>query len=136
MKMDPTSSHESVGHETRDVKIRPVVLALLGGVAVALVFIGLMWLLLDFSSERQALQSPPANPLAATFARKEPPEPRLQTHPLRDLAGLRQHENELLHNYGWADKNAGVARIPIDRAKELIVKRGVAPLPALPGGQP
>ena len=134
--MNPSSSHDSVGHETRDVTIRPIVLALLGGTAVALIFIGLMWVLLDFSSERQALQSPAANPLAATFARKEPPEPRLQTHPLTDLAGLRQHENELLHGYGWADKNAGVVRIPIDKAKELIAKSGVAPLPALPGGKP
>jgi len=122
--------HETVGHETRDVVVRPIALVTLLGTAATLFFIGLMWLLIQFSAEREARESPPANPLAASYARKEPPEPRLQTYPLRDLQSLRQHENELLHEYAWADRSAGVARIPIERAKQLVLERGVGSPPA------
>jgi len=30
----------------------------------------------------------------------------------------------VLSTYGWTDKNAGVVRIPIDRAMELQLERG------------
>ena len=67
-----------------------------------------------------------------------PPEPRLQLapghqiHPLDDLKRLRADEDALLHSYGWVDRNAGIVHIPIERAKELLVRRG---LPVLPDGQ-
>jgi hypothetical protein len=131
MVMQP-GGHSSLGHETRDVAPRPIALASLVVLGVALAFMGAMWLLIDLSAERQARLSPPANPLAATFARKEPPEPRLQTQPLRDLEDLRERERALLEGYDWVDRGAGVVRIPIDRAKQLIAERG---LPAT-GGQP
>jgi len=47
----------------------------------------------------------------------------------RDLIG---QENQL-NSYGWVDEKAGVARIPIERAMELLVKRG---LPVVPSGKP
>ena len=31
----------------------------------------------------------------------------------------------MLTTYGWVDKNAGTVRIPIDRAKELLLERGL-----------
>jgi hypothetical protein len=118
------AGEDPIGHETTDVSTRPIVLIALGSTAVCLAFIGAMYVMVDWSASQQALHSPKANPLAATFARKEPPEPRLQTHPLNDLKSLRTHESQVLGSYGWVDRNAGVVRIPIDRAKELLVKRG------------
>ena len=41
------------------------------------------------------------------------------------LGDFRAKENEILTTYGWADKNAGTIRIPIDRAKELLLERGL-----------
>jgi hypothetical protein len=55
-----------------------------------------------------------------------PPEPRLQVDPSRDLAKLRADEDSLLATYGWIDRNAGVVRIPIDRAMALTADRGIA----------
>ena len=133
MSMDHTSSHDRPGHETRDVFVRPIALISLAAASAALMFIVAMWFFIDFSAARQARESPPANPLAANFARKEPPEPRLQTHPVFDLESLRRHESELLQSYGWVDKSAGVVRIPIERAKQLVVQRGVG---AAAGGRP
>jgi hypothetical protein len=62
-------------------------------------------------------------PLAAGQA-KEPPAPNLQTQPFRDIYQLRHAEDEKLSSYGWVDKDGGVARIPIDRAIEVMLQRG------------
>jgi len=115
-----------LGHETRDIEARPIVYVSVLGLGVALLFAVAMWFLIDFSAEYQAEVSPPANPLAATFARKEPPAPRLQAHPLADLKTLRDGEAAVLGSYAWVDRGAGVVRIPIARAKELLVARGGA----------
>jgi hypothetical protein len=64
-------------------------------------------------------------PLAAGQER-EPPAPRLQTQPFKDVYLLRQGQGERLQSYGWADKETGVVHIPIDRAMELTQKGLVA----------
>jgi hypothetical protein len=51
--------------------------------------------------------------------------PRLQTDPAQDLERLRQAENDALNNYGWVDRSRGIVRVPIDRAMELLLKRGL-----------
>ena len=53
----------------------------------------------------------------------------MQTSPV-DLAAVREQEDEVLDSYGWVDKGAGVVRIPIERALELVAKRGPAEPPA------
>jgi hypothetical protein len=68
-------------------------------------------------------------PLAAGLE-KEPPAPRLQVQPFKDVYLLKQGQNERLESYGWVDKENGVVHIPIDRAMELTLQRG---LPARAG---
>ena len=61
------------------------------------------------------------------------PTPRLQMDDgNQDLADMHQKEDLLLDHYTWVDKSQGKVRIPIERAMELIVQRGlpVAPAPA------
>ena len=108
-----------IGHEPRDVTMRPV-LVTGAGILVGVVFtFAAMWLLLGFYVRREAALSPPASPLAATYGRREPPAPRLQTHPARDLAELRAMEADQLGGYGWTDRPAGRVHIPVERAMEL-----------------
>ena len=57
-------------------------------------------------------------PLAAGLE-KEPPSPRLQTQPFKDLYLLKQGQGERLETFGWADKANGIVHIPIERAMEL-----------------
>jgi hypothetical protein len=54
-----------------------------------------------------------------------PPAPRLQVTTAVDIEQLRQREEQALTTYGWVDKNAGVVRIPVSRAIDLIVERGL-----------
>src|SRR5947209_1640617 len=46
--------------------------------------------------------------------------PVLEVHPRATLDGLHAREDALLGGYGWADQEHGVARIPIERAMELV----------------
>ena len=55
---------------------------------------------------------------------KEPPAPNLQKQPFKDVYELRLGEAAKLTSYGWVDKEGGIARIPIDRAMEVMLERG------------
>jgi hypothetical protein len=71
-------------------------------------------------------------PLAPYAASGPPPAPNLV--PLNTLEmpeaevtylqRFRESEDKILKGYGWVDQNAGVVRIPIDRAKTLMLERG------------
>ena len=56
---------------------------------------------------------------------KLPPEPRLQSTPVKDLAAIRAEEDAVLNGYAWVDKEKGVVRIPVDRAIDLLAQRGL-----------
>lgn len=53
------------------------------------------------------------------------PPPHLQMNPRDDLLALRAHEAKQLSSYGWLDRTNGVVRIPVERAMELILQRGL-----------
>jgi len=112
------------GYEERDVSFRPVVVAafVLFGLIVGTFL--LMWALNRGLVTREAEESPPASPLAAAYGRQEPPAPRLQDHPLRDLAELRARDQKLLDTYGWVDRDEGQVRVPVARAMELLLGEG------------
>jgi hypothetical protein len=120
------TAHAGAGHETRDVDARAIGWAGLGlAVAVPLVLWG-MWALLGHYRARAAREGPGPTPLAGVAVPRRPPEPRLQTHPLRDMAALRAEEDLLLDGYAWVDRRAGIVRIPIERAMALLAARAAA----------
>jgi hypothetical protein len=58
------------------------------------------------------------------------PTPRLQTDDgMQDVTELHAREDLLLENYSWADRSQGKVRVPIERAMELIVQRGLPVAP-------
>jgi hypothetical protein len=67
-------------------------------------------------------------PLAAGQT-TEPPLPRLQTQPFRDVHQLQLGQLEKLSSYGWVDQGAGVVHIPIEEAMRIIVERNVVASP-------
>jgi len=117
--IDSTSRH----HEASDVHLQ---LILLCGIALIMlttvVLLVAYWLFNDFAARRAKLQVPPS-PLAET--RQRSPEPHLQVAPAQDLQQMRAAEEAVLSSYGWGDQTAGFVRMPIDRALELILERGL-----------
>jgi hypothetical protein len=53
------------------------------------------------------------------------PQPRLETDERNQLDGVLTEEQDRLYSYGWIDQKAGTVHIPIDRAMDLLVQRGL-----------
>lgn len=51
--------------------------------------------------------------------------PHLQLNPAEDLKKFRASEEAELNGYAWIDRTAGVVRIPVARAMELVLERGL-----------
>ncbi len=100
-------------HEPNEVRISVVLLF----VAVLVVVVGAV-----LAGVRIGLPAP-AEPGWKPTAIDLPPAPRLQTDAPRDLQSMRSHEEQALDGYGWVDRNAGIVRIPIDRAMDLLSRR-------------
>jgi hypothetical protein len=88
---------------------------------------GLMWVLLTAFQHRATddAASPLASPAVHAIGVTAGPQPQLLVNEPANLKAFRTKEEEALTTYGWADQNAGVVRIPIDRAKELLLQRGL-----------
>ena len=97
------------------------------GIAMALsgaIVYGTFWL---FEGRTQTVNAAAQRfPLAAGQV-KEPPTPRLQTQPFKDVWQLKQEQMERLTSYGWIDQGTGVVHIPIDDAMRLLVERAAVP---------
>lgn len=115
-------------HEERDVNTWAV-----GKFAIALVLLcGVALLILaalfKYFAWREA--GGPAAPTGVNVdARKLPPEPRLQDTPVLDLKAMKAAEDLILNGYGWVDQQHGIARIPINRAIDLLSQRGLPSRP-------
>lgn len=51
--------------------------------------------------------------------------PKLLTNEPAWLASFRATQHEALTTYGWVNKEAGTVRLPIARAKQLLIERGL-----------
>ncbi len=51
--------------------------------------------------------------------------PALSTSPKQDLTAIRGEEEAELKQLGWVDRDAGIARIPIDDAMKLLARNGL-----------
>lgn len=115
--------NETARHETRDVRVRAVAWFAAGlvvsGIAIHLGTAGL------FQIFKHGHPSPEAPSRIALQPHVVAPPPQLQADPAADLAAFDATEEEKLRSYGWVDRSAGVIRIPIERAMDLIAQRGL-----------
>ncbi len=115
------------GHETTDLQPGRIALFAVGlliatGFAVIVTFF-----FIHYRATQQAQQQIPLPRLAKE--REVMPQPRLEVHAPEGLRELRAGEERTLSSYGWVDKEAGIVRIPVDRAMDILANRG---LPARP----
>lgn len=127
-KLDSTDKESAhVGHELSDVSVLGLMI-FVGGLAVSLVLVLIVasWVF-NFFEWRAERHRPDPSPLAE----QSPPSsgPLLQESSTRDLERLRARENRQLQVIEWIDKDQGIARIPIDRAIEVVVTEGLPQWP-------
>jgi hypothetical protein len=144
---DHGKNHEAE-FEQQDISVKSV-LMFFAGLAVMLICAYLAVMVLHKGLTRYDDQhQPQQNPLAADVStgderrvmdydktQKETipakfPEPRLEEDERRELREVREPNDELLASYG-VDEKSGVVRIPIERAMQLIVERGLPTRPQM-----
>jgi hypothetical protein len=127
--LNPT---EASGHEHTDVNVWLIVQFAIWLAIGALLTHGLMWgMFAWFVKDRGETATLAIEfPLAVQQERRLPAGPRLQPIPANEIFEFRQREKAELSEYGWVDRNAGTVRIPIERAKELLLQRGLPSRPA------
>ena len=82
-----------------------------------------VWGMFEIMERRASASDAPRSPLAVQTG-TPPPGPNLLTDEPANLQKFQQSERDRLSTYGL-DKNTGAVRIPIDRAKELVLERGL-----------
>jgi hypothetical protein len=130
-------SNPEVRHEESDVRIKPIVwFGVWLTVSTVVIYFLLYGLFNYFESREAKTETPP--PALADERQALPPEPRLQLapsqvgqtqpnlreHPLAELKTLKEEEERLLTTYG-VDESSGAIRIPIQRAKQLVLERNL-----------
>src|SRR5438105_3107651 len=123
--MAPTDPPLPVSHETSDVSIGGIVRFGIGlAAATILVHVAVFGYFRALEAHDRK-ENKPVSPLVSASLRRTPPEPRLEPDPLAPRLRMWASEDAVLTTYGWVDRNAAVARIPIERAMDLLVERGL-----------
>ena len=131
--------NQEMDFEREDLTPKPI-LIFLGALAVGCVLVyfvlrGLYSYLDSYENHHQPVQSPLVQQTTADTRRVLPgditkfPQPRLEGDERREINDFREQEEQTLNSYGWVDQQAGVVRIPIDRAMQLMAQRGLPTRP-------
>jgi hypothetical protein len=131
-----------VNYEPAQPDLR-VVLGFLFALGLATVLILLvLWGMFGYFRGKSAERGPLPAPGMYTSA-PNVPQPELQPDPVADYNEYRLSDQEKLNSYGWVDQKAAIARIPIDKAMDLVVERGLpwkkpgtGPAPTAPNPNP
>jgi len=65
-------------------------------------------------------------------AQKLPPEPRLLENEPANLQQFRATEDQTVNGYSWVDQSKGIVKIPIDKAIDRLVQKGIPARPESP----
>ncbi len=131
---DPHGGLENpIAHEESDINVRAII-----GFVVVLTVIVLavdvaMWGLFRGFAHMGVKNDPIVTPLAnPPLPPNQPPGPTgLQTTPWADLKQFKDSQSAYLHGYGWVNEPAGIARVPIEKAKAMLLQRGLPVRPEL-----
>lgn len=109
------------GHEESDVEPAQIVFwaAALAVLTVLTAFVvAVLYAYIEGTSLGEVFERAPT-----PWEGAEPPEPRLQADPSRLPRQVEARERGRLEGWEWVDREEGIAKIPIERARELVVDR-------------
>jgi hypothetical protein len=134
--------------ERRDITVAGVIYFLVGLIVFCLICHFIVTGLYDHLDKQSQAQQTPISPLSTStgkdtrhlppafktdaegtdyekYLEASFPAPQLEIDERNQLNNVRLNEEDTLATYGYVDKSAGVVRIPIERAMDLIVQRGL-----------
>jgi hypothetical protein len=112
------------GHEANRLRVRGLVyfaVALVGVIVLVQAVLGRV--MHGFLREENELESLAPPRFAGDTG--EYPAPRIQADPAQELKKMKAEDLGRLNSYGWVDRKAGVAHIPVERAIDILAKRGL-----------
>jgi hypothetical protein len=133
-----SQSNPELEFEHQDLRPRAVYAFLIGLALMGILVFFVVWGLYDVIDAYQMRHQPPQNPLVKPEADTRLvlpktieafPQPRLEKNERLEINGFRLQEEQTLFSYGWVDRQAGLVRIPINRAMELVAQRGLPTTP-------
>ena len=134
-QMDQRTDYlRELGYETRDINLRTITIWIaglfIGGGVTAFITLGVYWLFVEQDVKNVSPGTPVVN------QRKLPPPgyPRLQQLPKVEIGDFRKEEDDRVLGYAWRDKQKGVVRIPVDKAIDLVLQKGLPARGTAPQG--
>jgi hypothetical protein len=136
---NPVKWSSNGAFERRDISTGAVIWFLVGlAVAGAIITIAVTGFF-HYLQRRSEAEQAPISPLVTNapidtrhlssdyrdYLKQNFPSPQLEINERTQLDQIRLKEEETLATYGWVDQKAGVVRIPIERAMDLIAQRGL-----------
>jgi hypothetical protein len=127
-------------YEHEDLSPRGVIYFMIGLALVVVIIYLIVFGMYRFLDTYEKAHQPPMSPMVTPQADTRTvtpedtqsfPQPRLEKNEGTDLQHDIEDQDRKLATYNWVDKDKGVVQIPIDRAMDLIVERG---LPVRPEG--
>lgn len=140
---DEITNHGQPSHETEfeheDLGTRGVFAFMIGLAVVGVVIYFIIVGMYNFLDKYERSQMATASPLMTTKGAmsrvvtqedmdrtfKDNGAPMLETNERGQLRDFLMNQEDQLNSYGWVDEKAGVARIPIERAMDLIAQQGL-----------
>lgn len=136
---NPGHSGGEAGFEREDLGSRGVFAFMIGLAVVGVVIYFVISGMYSFLDKYERSQMATASPLVTSKGAmsrvvtqdymdqrfKENGAPMLETNERGEFRDFLVKQENQLNSYGWVDENAGVAHIPIERAMELTVQRGM-----------
>lgn len=122
----PGAAAESVaaGYELADIRsARPIWLFVVAvfGLLIFAYLLGVVLVSIPGAQVRDASHAVDVNSPQA------PPGPRIEGDPTVDGERIVREATERLESYGWVNQRQGIAHVPIERAMELLLEKGVRP---------
>ena len=136
--MTEERKHSQTEFERQDLRPRVVYAFLISLAIMGTLVYFVVWGLYDAIDAYQKRHQPAQNPLVVPEANPRQvlpetidrfPQPRLERNERLEINDFRLEEEQTLYSYGWVDQPAGIVRIPIERAMELIAQRGLSTTP-------
>ena len=124
---DPVDT--SAGWEKRDVNIKGLFqFAFWMAVVLVVTLVGMRFTFAFY--KRVEPLGPTASPMVSTTYRMIPSKPLLQVQPHQELEDHCAAQQQDVNTYAWVNQSSGVVRIPVDRAMELVLAKGLPARPA------
>jgi len=122
----------SPGHETSDAHVKGVLMTGIGLLGIMMLGLVLSWAVYSFFVQRTSVPGLHAETLTRPDLTRLAPGPHLEADPHASLVVFRHAEDSIMAGYAWVNRDSGIVRIPVERAMQLLVEKG---LPRQPEGK-